>query len=51
MPTSNYSVQFKLAGGAKVTKVIAASHEGDAAARAVRKFKAVQVLKIRKVNG
>lgn len=50
MPTSNYRVTFKLAGGAKVTQTISASHEGDAAVKAVKKFKATEVLKIRKVN-
>jgi hypothetical protein len=51
MPTnSNYKIQFKLEGGARVTKTILASSEGDAAAKAVKQFKAKEVLKIKKVN-
>ena len=48
MPTSTYSVKFKLEGGASVTKDIVASSEGDAAARAVKKFKAKEIVSIRK---
>jgi hypothetical protein len=48
MPTNTYTVKFKLEGGATVTKDIVASHEGDAAVRAIRKFKAKEVLSIRK---
>lgn len=44
-----YQVTFKLAGGARVTKDILATCEGNAAARAVANFKAVQVIKIIKV--
>lgn len=50
MPKSKYSVQFRLAGGALVTQTILAAHEGDAAAKVVKKFKATEVLKIRKVK-
>lgn len=44
-----YSVTFKMAGGATVTKNIVASCEGNAAARAIAKFKAVKVTKVRKL--
>lgn len=45
-----YVVTFKLAGGATVTKNIVSSCEGNAAARAVANFKAVEVTKIRKLK-
>jgi hypothetical protein len=50
MATNSYQVQFKLEGGAKVTKTILATSEGDAAVRAVKKFKATEVLRIKKVK-
>jgi hypothetical protein len=49
MPSSKYQVRFKLLGGATVTKVLTASNEKDAANRAVKTFKAVEILSIKKV--
>jgi chemotaxis receptor (MCP) glutamine deamidase CheD len=50
MPNSNYRVTFKLAGGARVTQTVSASHEGAAAIKVVKKFNATEVLQIRKVK-
>ena len=50
MPTEKYSVQFKLAGGAKVTKIIQAASVKDATTRAVKKFKAKEILEVRRVT-
>jgi len=50
MPTNSYRVIFKLEGGARVTKTILASSEGDAAVKAVKMFKAKEILIIQKVR-